>query len=241
MIYIFIGNDSASKEAQLKKIKQAFLNKDTEQFNLDILYAREITLKGIQERLLWLPSGTIKNDKAPDSVKRDNLNKRVVIIKEGQDLKEEIKEFILKYASSPYKHIELVLDINPPVSGKAGLNRQEKNSAFINNLSKFAKIFRFQEAKVINSFSLSRAITLNRPGDALRLLNQLLAEGERPERILGGLRYVWEKDNNSSPQMKKKLALLLACDREIKTGRLKPACALEKLVICLCGFGEPLH
>jgi DNA polymerase III delta subunit len=211
MVYLFIGDDVLSKDAQLKKIRQEFLARGTEQFNFDILYAKEIILKDLQETLLRLPV---------------NNPRRIVVIKNAEHLKEESKEFLLKYAKSPYKQVILILDIN----------RTEKKDGFINSVYRFTKVISFKETKQLDTFFLSRQIDLNRPDLALRVLNQILKDGERPERILGGLRYAWERGIAHPVEMKKRLKLLLNCDLEIKTGKLKPVFALEKLVISLCGF-----
>ena len=54
-VYLFIGQDSISKEARLKKIKEEFLSKGIEQFSFDTLYAKDFNLKQLQERLLFFP------------------------------------------------------------------------------------------------------------------------------------------------------------------------------------------
>jgi DNA polymerase III delta subunit len=216
MVYLFIGEDSLSKDIHLKKIKQEFLSKGTEQFNFETLYAKEITLKDLQEALLRLPV---------------NSPKRILVLKDAQRLKEDGKEFILKYLKSPYRHIVLILDIE----------YSEKRDEFINRISKITRIIRFREIRQLDTFTLNRQIELKKPDLALKVLNQILKEGERPERILGGLRYAWERGIDTPFEMKKRLSLLLNCDLEIKTGKLKPAFALEKLVINLCGSGKPLH
>ena len=211
MVYLFIGDDALSKDIKLKAIKLEFLKKETFQFNFDILYAKEITLKELQEKLVYLPV------KSP---------KRILVIKDAQHLKDDSREFILKYVKAPYRHIILVLD-----AGK-----QDKKDEFISSVYRYAKTFRFREAEHPDTFTLSRQIELKRPDYALRVLNQLLKDGERPERILGGLRYSLERSTPSHLETAKKIRLLLNCDIEIKTGRLKPAFALEKLVIGLCSF-----
>ena len=216
MIYLFIGEDSPSKDIQLKKLKQEYLVKGTEQFNLDVLYAKEIILKTLQETLLRLPV---------------NNPKRIVVIKDAEYLKEDSKEFLLKYAKSPYKQVVLVLDIS----------HIEKRDDFINRIYKFTRIIRFKETRRLDAFILSRQIDLNRPDLALRVLNQILKEGERPERILGGLRYAWERSAAHPVEMRKRLKFLLNCDLEIKTGKLKPSFALEKLVLSLCGLTKSFH
>jgi DNA polymerase III delta subunit len=216
MVYLFIGEDPLSKDIKLKEIKEEFLNKGAEQFNLDILYAKGLALRDLQERFLSLPV------KSP---------KRIIIIKDAQDLKEDLRGFIIQYVKKPHKNITLVLDISC-------VPRMDE---FINHLYRHAKISRFKETKALDTFALGRWIVLRKPDYALRVLNQLLKDGQRPEWILGGLRYLWERDTASPFEMKRKLKLLLHCDIDIKTGRLKPVFALERLVINLCGLKSSFH
>lgn len=216
MVYLFVGEDAPSKDIQFKKIKQEFLSKETEDFNLDILYAKGLSLKDLQARLLCLP---LKSEK------------RIVALKDAQALREEVKEFILQYVKKPHKQVVFILDFG----------RQEKKDTFINHLSGYSKTFRFKESIHTDAFALSRQISMKRPDYALKILNQLLKEGEKPERILGGLRYAWEKDIASALEVKRRLKLLLNCDLDIKTGRLKPNFALEKLVVGLCVLAKPFH
>ena len=211
MIYLFIGSDNLVKDAQLKKLKDHVLSKGTEQFNLDILYARELTQKALQEKLLTL---AVKNPK------------RLVIIKNIEDLKDEVKEFLERYVRKPYPQVVVAMD----------LNRLDKADSFIKNISRFVKPVRSKETVHQDTFALGRSIDLKKADSALRILSGLLKDGERPERILGGLRYAWEKNAAHPLEKRKRLKYLLACDIDIKTGKLKPLFALEKLVISLCGF-----
>ena len=216
MVYLFIGEDSLSKEAQLIKLRQELLAKGTEQFNFEVLRAKEIVLKDLQEALLRLPV---------------NNPQRILAIKDSEHLKEDIEEFLLNYVKTPFKQVVLVLDVS----------HLEKKDEFLNTISRFCKVARFQETRKLDTFALIRQIDLNKPDLALRVLNQLQKDGERPERILGGLRYAWEKGIAHPAEMKRRLKLLLNCDLEIKTGKLKPVFALEKLVIGLCGLSKPFH
>lgn len=214
-VYLLIGQDCLSKDIQLKRLKQEFLSKDLEQFNLDILYATDLNLIDLQKTLSCLPV---------------KVKKRIVVIKDAQNLKEEIQDFLLKYAREPLSQIILVLDINRKTP--------KENNQFIEGISKFSCVFRFKEPVLLDTFSLSRQIDLHKPDYALRLLNELLKNGERPERILGGLRYAWERDITNPVKTRRRIKLILGCDIEIKTGRLKPVFALEKLVVKLCGLQE---
>ncbi|MDP2043923.1 MAG: hypothetical protein Q8K15_01990 [Candidatus Omnitrophota bacterium] len=211
MVYLLIGQDIQAKETQFKKIKQEFLPKELQDFNLDTLYAKEISLKEIQERFLAIPLKSAK---------------RIIVIKDAHSLDGQSRDFLLAYSRKPHKQLVLVLDFE----------HYDYKDEFFKSISGNAKIMRFQETVNPDAFALNRQIELRKADCALRLLNQLLGNGEAPERILGGLRYAWERQNEQTPDARKKLKLLLGCDIEIKTGRLKPAFALEKLVVSLCGF-----
>ncbi len=213
-VYLFIGQDSASKDARLKKLKEEFLSPNTQLFNLDVLYGKELSLKELQEKLLCLP---LKS------------KKRIIVIKGGQGLKDDVKDFLLKYALKPKNQVVLVLDID------AYSPRDE----FIKQISRNAQVCRFKEDIHLDTFALSRAIDARKSNYALGVLNQLLRNGEKPERILGGLRYSWENSHTDISQLKRKIRLLLACDIDVKTGRLRPDFALEKLVINLCCLVKP--
>ncbi len=210
MVYLFLGQDSPAKDAQLKKLKQQFLKPQSEQFNLDILYAKELTLSSLRERLSCLPV---------------NSPGRIVVIKRIEELKEELKEFIAGYCLKPFKQVILVLD--------AGAEGKKDN--FLGSIKKLARVIQFKSAIRPNAFTLGRSLALNKPAYSLQILHQLLREGVRPELIIGGLRYTWEKEVGPALKMRQRLKRLVECDRDIKTSRLKPVFALEKLVISLCG------
>lgn len=214
LVYLFIGQDSISKDARLKKLKEEFLSIPTQYFNLDVLYAKELHLKELQERLLSLPL---------------KAKKRIVVIKDSQNLKDEIKEFIIRYVKKPIPEILLVLD----------MDKYPLKDEFIRQISRYCEIFRFKEEMRLDAFALSRAIDFKKSNYPLWVLNQLLRKGEKPERILGGLRYSWENSNAVTLHTKRKLRLLLSCDIDIKTGRLRADFALERLVVNLCCLAQP--
>ena len=214
--YLFIGQDALSKDARLEKIKEEFLPQGLQYFNFDILHAKELTLLTLQEKILYFPVKT---------------SKRIIVIRDAGHLKEDIQEFILGYLRKPSPQIILIFDIQHP----------DSKDGFIVQLARCTQALRFKETTSVNTFTLGRQIESRRTNDALRVLNQLLKNGEKPERILGGLRYAGEKNAGLSAQTKKVLKALLDCDIDIKTSRLKADFALEKLVIRLCSFSKPLH
>ena len=216
MVYLLIGQDVQSREGQLRKIKQEFLPRELQDFNLDTLYAKEVSLKDIQEKFLAIPLKSAR---------------RIIVIKDVDSLNQACRNFLLAYALKPNQQIVLVLI----------LEHYDYQDSFVKSISGNAKVMRFKETVNPDTFALNRQIELKNPDSALRLLNQLLRNGEAPERILGGLRYAWEKQGIQGQEARRKLKILLGCDVEIKTGRLKPAFALEKLVIGLCGFAQTQH
>jgi DNA polymerase III delta subunit len=214
MVYLFIGQDSLSKDIKLNSLKQQLLNRRTEQFNLDIAYGDQLSKKELQEKLLFLPVAA---------------QKRLIVLKQIGALKQDSRDFLMGYLKKPREDIILVLDA------------QEDNlrDSFIQQLKRCAKVSHFKETVRLNTFTLARYIELGKADYALSVLNQLLTDGERPERIIGGLRYNWERKTVSAYQKKRELRFLLECDLDIKTGRLKPNLALEKLVISLCCTAKP--
>ena len=73
-------------------------------------------------------------------------SKRIVIIKNAQELDPDIDDFILRWAKQASKDILLLLDIE----------KQNKKETFLRNISKYAKVFRFKEVLALNTFNLSR-------------------------------------------------------------------------------------
>lgn len=223
MIYLFAGQDSpqkdsssSSKDIQLKHIKDEFLPKNMEQFNLDILYAEALRLKELQEKLLHLP---VKS------------SKRIVVIRNAEELDAKIDDFIIEWAKSARDDIILLLDMADPA----------KKENLLKNIHRYTKIFRFKDAQALNTFNLTRALEQRRPDYALKILDQLLKDGERPERILGGLRYALERSQLNPVEVKRRIRFLIDSDIEIKTGRLKPVFILEKLIVRLCALSKTLH
>jgi len=222
MIYLFIGEDEFSKDIKLQKIKQDFKLGELESFNFEILYSKNLNLKTLQEKLLSLP---IK------------AKQRLILIKDVPSLSSDIKEYLLTFLKKPFPHVSLILDAR----------RIDQRDRFFEQISRRCKLINFRQSSQINAFTLARQIMHTPPyprqigrekiiKPAMRLLRQLLLQGERPEKIIGALRYQLHKERLDFFERKKKLLFLLNCDIDIKTGRLKPEFALERLLIRLCYF-----
>jgi len=210
-LYLLAGQDSLSKDSRITQIKKALLPAQIESFNLDILHSEGLSLKELQEKLLCLPV---------------RAKKRLLIIRQAESLKEELREFLLEYAKDPPQHLVLVLDseqFNP-------------KDDFLLRIARLAQVFRFKENIPVNTFTLIRQIEAKRADSALKLLHQLLKEGEKPERILGGLRHALLRNAGGVRRVKAVSRLLLDCDLALKTSRVRPDFALEKAVVELCCF-----
>ncbi|RKY30822.1 MAG: hypothetical protein DRP74_06190 [Candidatus Omnitrophota bacterium] len=213
-VYLFVGEDTFAKARQLAKLKKDFLSPETQDFNLDILYAKELDLFSLQEKLLSLP---LKS------------KKRIIVVKDINRLRQNIKDFLINYVKSPAAGIILVLDAET----------FPRKDEFLKKVSKHANLYRFREPVRLDAFALCRSIDSQKAAYSLRILHQLIKNGEKPERILGGLRYAWERNEFTYAERKKRLRLLVNCDAAIKTGRLKAVFALERLIVDLCCFGKP--
>jgi DNA polymerase III delta subunit len=212
-VYLFVGQDSPSKDKIIAEIKEEYLLPNLQDFNFDRLYAKDLTLKDLQEKLLCLPV---------------KVKKRIIIVHNAQKFSSDIKKFISDYVRKPQEHIILVLD----------MDKAEPKDEFVNSITRYTTNYIKEEVR-LDTFSLFRQIELRKPGSSLKILRQLLDKGERPERILGGLRYAWESRSFDPLERRKKLRLLLLCDIDIKTGRLRADFVLEKLVINLCCLKNP--
>ena len=210
LVYLLVGQESQFCDQLITEIKEEFLPKAFRDFNLDRLYAKGLRLEDIQEKILCLPFKS---------------KKRILIIRNAQQLSPGAKKFLMDYVRGPQPHIILILEIE----------KRDPRDEFVNSVLKYAKSFVKEEPR-LDAFTLAYQIDSRKPALALKVLHQLLEKGERPERILGGLRYSWENRVPNPLETRKRLKALLACDIDIKTGRLKADFALEKLVVYLCCF-----
>jgi len=211
-VCLLVGPDCPAKDSALENIKKDLLSRQTAEFNLDMLYGKEVSLNEIQEKLLFLPV---------------RASRRLVIFKDVQDAKQDVKEFLLTYCRKPSEQVFLVLDFR---SGQG-------QEPFLKQLSG-CRMIRFQEERAQTVFDLGRQIEYGKVAISLTMLDQLLKKGEKPERILGGLRSLLERQASGIRRLKKISRLLLECDQCIKTGAMRPSFALEKLIVSLCSLKD---
>jgi DNA polymerase III delta subunit len=221
MIYLFVGEDEFSKDIKLQKIKQEFFPPQLESFNFETLYSKDLDLKTLKTRLFQLPIN-------PALARKDGIKarQRLILIKNATELRPEIKEYLFTFLKNPPSHISIILEAR----------RIDRRDQFLNQISNIVKLIKFRQSEEINAFSLAEQIIHKKAKPAMRMLRRLLLQGEKPERILGALRYRLHKERLDIRDKKRKLMFLLNCDIDIKTGRLKPDFALERLLIRFCYF-----
>lgn len=210
MIYLFTGEDEPAKQERISSLKKQLFPPDTESFNYDSFYAKELNLPLLKELLNRLPV---------------SATQRLLVIKDILKLKPDIQEYLLSRLTDLPRNIILILDISRPPA-EAG--------RFISVLLKAAKVINFKSKQETNAFDLARAIERKSAERALAILADLFANGERPERILGALRYQFIRSGSPLEESRNKIQLLLETDNNLKTGRIKPVFALEALVVKLC-------
>ena len=211
MTYIFLGPDYTAKEKKITEIKEKLLpSPEAIQFDFEVLYASKLESEQLKKSLLGLPAVA---------------KQRLVMIRECHKFNEENKELILEFTKKPGACV-LILD-----SDKA-----DADSEFIKKLGRSAKISVFGSEEVLNVFTMTRAISVGKKAEALKILSQLLSRGERPLQIMGGLVWYWKNSRRdlSLERFKKGLLALQEADLNIKRSRLKEEHALELLVVKLC-------
>ena len=211
--YLFIGEDEAIKKNKVDSIKAHYLDKDLKDIDFEIVYSdnKELSPPRFNEILSYLPSNPSK--------------KRIVLIKNIESLSKNNREILIRYLKSPSKSVLLILD-------SSKLNTDD---LFIKELEPFVKKINFKREKELGVFDLTQAIAGRQTTSALRILNTLLNNREKPQSILGAIFWQWDKMEGrlSLDRFRQGLKLLLDADIRIKTGKLKEKLALEMVVIRL--------
>ncbi|MBL7130099.1 MAG: hypothetical protein ISS45_01620 [Candidatus Omnitrophica bacterium] len=233
-VYLFVGEDEFSKDIKLENIKKEVSPSDLEYFNFEAFSAKDLDLKTLQEAFLRLPVPA-----SPSAGRQAPLDahyltrqaglpttpqKRLILIRRIETLSLDLKRYLISYLKKPSPYLVLVLETR----------RIPKKDDFFFKIQSWAKIITFHQSPNLDAFLLGRLVTQKNLPASLRLLRQLLLRGEKPEKILGALRYQIKKQPIPVTELRRKIAHLTRCDFDIKRSRLKPGFALERLLIKLC-------
>lgn len=209
MVYLLFGEKEPEKEARVQQIKKEALRNLPQEFNYESWTSKELTVKKLQESLLRLPT--------------QGCPKRLLLIRNIDKAHPELKEFIIQYSRDQYPHADLIL-----------LAAADADEDKIFKEREGICIEKYGVSRKTNAFDLGRALTGKNVKSALKILRELILKGEKPERIVGALRYNIMKDSSSRQSRQENLRLLLKAEIEIKTGKLKPVLSLEKLIVKMC-------
>lgn len=208
MIYLFLGDDEIDKQNKIRALKQKLFDKAVEQFNYETLDAKSLEISCLKESVNRLPV---------------SCKKRLLVIKNISQLKESIRDEFLSLVKNVQSDLDIVLDAV----------KISRDDTFLNRVAMVAKSVGCQPRNNLDAFALADAIGRKQTEAALNILSDLFKRGEKPEKILGGLRYRLTRNAFNQNDRITKVGLLLDADLKIKTGRLKPEFALEALIIRL--------
>lgn len=210
-VYFFVGEDAVSKERKLRSIKRELnITKDIEDFNYTFYEAKDLKKDLLKERLLQLPQGA---------------KKILIFIRRLERASFSLKEFLVHYVKEPFPHSLVVLDTEEPLSDE-----------HLKDIAKYAFVFHFRVSKRVTPFDLARATFKKNIAEALRILTELIEQGQRETRLLSSLIFYWQKKSIYLAKKKEIFSLFLKTDIDIKLGRIKPKLALELLLVRLCSI-----
>jgi len=211
--YFFLGEEEKVKQSKINSLKSQYLDKGLKDIDCEVIYSDDKTLTPpkFDEVLSYLPSKQSK--------------KRIVIIKNIESLARSNRDILVRHLKSPSKAILFILDSS----------RLKAEDSFVRELDPYVKKVSFKREKIVGVFDLTQAIVRRQTVSAIRILNTLLSNREKPQSILGALFWQWDnmKGKLSLEQFKQGLKLLLDTDIRIKTGKLQEELALEMVVIRL--------
>lgn len=209
MIYLFLGEPSPSKDQQIALLRDKIMpDQAVRAFDYDALDGYKLDSAVLKQALLALPAVS---------------KKRLILIRNANKLMAD-QENMLRDFGVPHPSTHVILDWN---AGAAKLFEKK----CVGNL----KVFRSVVEKKETVFDMTRLMQ-RRPEEALKILNQLYADGQHPVQILGALVWFWGTQRNqlSVSNYTKGLQELQEADMRVKRSRLKPEQAVEVALLKLC-------
>lgn len=209
MIYLFLGDDLAAKDARITEIKNKFFKNSQEAlaFDLDNLDARELGDNALKKAFLTLPVI------APH---------RLIIVRQVHKLKSADIQVLIDFCQKPANYCDVVLE-----STESTLKGELKD------LPLYAKGVVLGKPEGPNVFDMTKLISAHRSGDALKMLDGFYRADVHPLQIMGALVWYWGKEGKvcGKERFQRGLKALEEADLNIKRSRLDPHYAVEKLVV----------
>lgn len=219
-LWIFAGEGGEAKEKKIDQLAQKAFPSELKDLNTSVFHGDDklLTPARLADAIFVQPTS--------------GARQRLILIRGAEKLPRACLEGLEKMLSAPLAHAVVVLDTLDLEAGEA-LARRFQGAG--------ASVTRFQKEKQADVFDLGRAILCRQPDEALRILGGLLRRrGERPEKIVGGLFWQWErsfKEKKISAQIYQQGVRFFAdADRRLKSSSLARAgetLVLETLVVKL--------
>lgn len=213
MHYLFLGDDSVSKEQRILAFRKKFFPAlDAVRFDCDTFSAAKVSAEELKKSLLALPAVSPS---------------RLVIVREIEKLKSEQQRILKEFFESGEERTTVVLE------GDCGLKDK-----FVQAIRSFVTVEEdLAQKDAVNIFDVTRLMASSRQADAMTLLHQVLDTGAYPLQIMGGLTWFWgnkARARVSRQRFEKGLLFLQEADLNIKRSKLPPEYALELLMTKLC-------
>ncbi|MCD4779919.1 MAG: hypothetical protein K8S27_05135 [Candidatus Omnitrophica bacterium] len=210
MLYLFLGESPQEKDKRMGAIKrEVLLTRDAEKLDYAMLDARRCSPEDLKKSLLALPAVS---------------ERRLLVIRQIHKLSQQNKNILVEFVASKPGHIVIVLETTQSSLPK-------KLAADLNPL---ARVESFRSGYKITPFDLTKLMAARKPREALKLLSQLLDEGQQPVQITGALVWYWgnKMSGRVTPEaFQSGLRALQQADLNIKRTRLLPRQAVEVLVV----------
>jgi DNA polymerase III delta subunit len=209
MIYLFLGEDLAAKDAKIAEIKNKIF-KDAQEalvFDFDNLDAKELKSDALKQALLTLPVV---------------VPHRLIVLRQIHKLKSADMQVLINFCQRPASHCDLILESSEPML-----------KGDLKDLPMHAKGMVFGKPEGPNVFDMTKLITAHRSADALKMLNGFYENNVHPLSIMGALVWYWSKEGKACgrERFERGLQALEEADLNIKRSRLEPQYAVEKLVV----------
>ena len=212
MIYLIIGHDVLAKDKNISELKDRYLSTfESENLDYETFNSHKLDPDILKQSLIALPI----------------ISKyRLVVLRSVEKLSTHNKNLLLSITESLTEKTILILDADV-LDGK---------TTFYKKMSVRSKLIRVKSFVKRNVFDVTNAMERNRVGEALRILTQLIEEGQHPLQIMGVLIWFWGKMKTCVKQetFNKGLLAFQKADSDIKRSRVNPKYALEILLTKLC-------
>lgn len=209
--YLFSGPERPAKDQKILSIRQHWMSSpEALSFDFSVFYGAKLDLDLFQQSLASLPV---------------IAEKRVVVLHDCEKLNARGQDFVKTYLTGPYPHIVLILDTD----------ESDLKSAFFKVILPSVEAVRFGTVSSKSVFDLTRALSSNQPAEALKLLKELIDDGQHPLQLIGGILWFWKNNQLrlSAEKKEKGLRLIQEADLNIKRSRLSAEQSVEVLVIKL--------